>query len=60
MKNLKKLDRNELKAISGGELLDPVCKLICTLADSGLLNLTHLQVLLCPNLDCFNLKNQTN
>ncbi len=55
MKNFKKLDRNELKAISGDGLLDPVCKLICTLADSGLLNLTDVQVLLCPDLDCLNL-----
>ncbi|MDV7696610.1 bacteriocin [Chryseobacterium soli] len=52
MKNLKKLDNNELKTISGGGLLDPVCQLICTLADSGLLNLTQVQMLLCPDLDC--------
>lgn len=56
MKNVKKLDRNELKTISGGiGLLDPVCRLICTLAGSGLINLTQVQILLCPDLDCSNL-----
>lgn len=52
MKNLKKLNRNELAIISGGGLLDPVCQLICTLADSGLINLTQVQILLCPDLNC--------
>ena len=52
MKNLKKLNNNELKTILGGGLLDPVCRLICTLAGSGLINLTEVQILLCPNLDC--------
>ncbi|SHK36467.1 bacteriocin-like protein [Chryseobacterium polytrichastri] len=56
MKNLKKLDRNELKSISGGDgLLDPVCRLICILAGTGIINLTQVQILLCPNLDCSNL-----
>ncbi|MFP3591075.1 bacteriocin-like protein [Chryseobacterium sp. SIMBA_038] len=57
MKNLKKLDRDELKSVSGGGLLDPVCKLLCSLADTGLINLTQVQMLLCPDLDCFNLSN---
>ncbi|WP_415327586.1 bacteriocin-like protein [Chryseobacterium sp. MMS23-Vi53] len=56
MRNLKKLERNELKTISGGALLDPVCKLLCSLADSGILNLTDIQTFLCPDLDCFNLQ----
>lgn len=53
MKNLKKLNRKELTSMTGGGLLDPVCQLICTLADSGLINLTQLQILLCPDLNCF-------
>lgn len=55
MKNLKKLNKDELKSVSGGGLLDPVCKLLCTLSDTGLINLTQVQILLCPDLDCFNL-----
>lgn len=55
MKNVKKLNRNELATISGDGLLDPVCRLICTLADSGLINLTQVQILLCPDLDCLKL-----
>ncbi|WP_312392593.1 bacteriocin-like protein [Chryseobacterium sp.] len=54
MKNVKKLKRNEMKTISGNGLLDPVCKLLCSLADSGLLNLTDIQSFLCPDLDCAN------
>lgn len=52
MKNLKKLERNELKTIAGDGLLDPVCRLICTLAGSGIINLTLVQLLLCPDLNC--------
>lgn len=52
MKNLKKLNRKELTSMAGGGLLDPVCQLICTLADSGLINLTQVQILLCPDLNC--------
>jgi len=56
MRTLKKLSKSEMKTVSGIGLLDPVCRLLCSLADSGLVNLTDVQSFLCPDLDCANIE----